>query len=154
MILKSLLVLLFVSAGSAFALDAPATNVKPFDLMKCTAPAHGSLLASFGRMRTSDKPEPMWLATEVAVFAPDSVSRIYEMDLKKAIDRVQISMREESASFRFTVEANVGSETFVRKHTVTIVTYDRRDKNSFLGNWKVEQEGVGEVNSPVACTLL
>lgn len=145
---------MFLVSGSAFALDAPATNVKPFDLMKCTSPAHGTLWVSFGRLRTSEKPEPKWFATELAVFAPDSVSRIYEMDFKKAIDLVQISIRSKGASFRFTVEAQVEGVKVIRSHTVTIVLADRQDRHSYLGNWKVEQEQIGEVNSPVACTLL
>ena len=146
--------LLFLVSGSAFALDAPATNVKPFDLMKCTSPAHGTLWVSFGRLRTSEKPEPTWFATELALFAPDSVSRIHEMNFKKAIDLVQISMRPKGASFRFNVEAEVEGVKIVRAHTLTIVLVDPRDKHSFLGNWKVEQEAIDEVNSPAACTLL
>jgi hypothetical protein len=149
--MKYLILALFSSA--AFAMQAaPGTGEKSFDLMKCFSAKHGTVWGSFGHLMTSDSPELKYFATEIAVFAPDSVSRIRELNFKKAMELVDVSVRPGAASIRFSVEVEAGGEKLKRDHTITVLNWNRELKNAFVGNWKVVQNGV-EVHDEVACTL-
>ncbi len=131
----------------AFAMDASPTMAKPFDLMKCKSVQHGTVWASYGRVMTSDKPAPTYFLTELAVFSPDKVTRFeFGSDFKRALSEIETRVERGGGSLHFTDDSG-------RAHSITWIQADRRDPNSFLGNWRVRDGGT-EVNDIVGCTLL
>lgn len=153
--MKSTLLALCLVSASAFGMDAPKCAVKPFDMLKCKSPKLGTVWASFGHLMTSDKPDPQFFTVEVGYFSSDANARLeYGTDYKKSMAEVPTRVAPGSGSLVFSVpvESEHG-EMVERKVTLTWIQVDRRDDHSFMGNAKVEQMGVPEINDLVACTL-
>jgi hypothetical protein len=153
--IKSAIVALCVFSFSAFGMDAPKCQPKPFDLLKCKSPKLGTVWASFGHVMTSENLDPQFFVVEVGYFSTDANARLeYGTDFKKSMAEAPTRVAPGSGSMIFAVpvESEHG-ETVTRTIKLTWIQVDRRDEHSFMGNANVVQPGVPEINDLLACTL-